>query len=97
MRGISPCNVRRPNKGIGHVLHGERQAVMRKKATQTGGTAEDNGVLIAGPDIFQVQITNVSPTLAQEARVNYIESKGDLKPCNIEDITSDDLNTKRFY
>ena len=57
---------------------------------------EDSGVLIAGPDIFQVQITNISPTLPQQAGVNYVESKGDLKPCNIEDITSDYLNTKCF-
>ena len=89
-------NVRRPNKGAGNVLLGERPAVMKKKDTRTGGTAEDHGVLIAGPDTFQVQITNVSPSLAQEDIVNYVESKGDLKPSNIEDITSDGWNTKRF-
>ncbi len=67
----------------------ERQAIMKRKPIQTGGTAEDNGVLKAGLDTFQVQITNVSPSLGHDDIVNYVESKGDLKPSNIENITSD--------
>ncbi len=89
-------NGRRPNKGTGSVMVSERSAVMKRQATRTGGTAEDNGTLKADPETFQVQITNVSPSLGHDDIVNYVESKGDLKPSNIEDIKSDGWNIKRF-
>ena len=88
-QAIGHNNGRRPNKGNGKP--------QKKRVTRTGGTAAEAGGLLAGPETFQVQITNVSPSLSQGDIATYVESKHHgLTASQIEDITSEGWNTKRF-
>ena len=87
---VGKNSVKRPNKGTGN-------SQVKKKTPRTGGTAERSGLLAAGPETFQLQITNVSPSLNSDDIVRYVESKEeDTKPRQVEDTTSEGWNTRRF-
>ena len=95
-------NGKRPNKGKGKnggkvVASKPDTGSGRKKVVRSVGTAEDCGLLSAGPTNFQLQVTNVSPSVGTKDLVEYIENKAEgVKPTEIEDITSEGWNTKRF-
>ena len=91
---VGPNNNRRPNRGRNKAISG---AADKKRSTKVAGTADNSSLLLAGPETFQVQITNVSPTLTTTDITNYVEGKVDgVKPSNVEDISSDGWSTKRF-
>ncbi len=53
---------KRPNKGSNGYGQIDTSTAMKSKPTRTGGT-EDSELLTAGPQTFQVQITNVNSAL----------------------------------
>lgn len=96
---MGPNNGKRPNKGVNKDNNKtpEMGAKNNRKVSRIGGTAEESGILRAGPSNFQLQITNVSPTLSDEDISVYIEGKSaNIKPLKIEDTTSEGWSTKRF-
>lgn len=85
---VGPNSGKRPNKGANPKT---------KRPQRTGGTCEELGCLLAGPETFQLQLTNLSPTLGTDDISNYVENKGDdINVLKVEDITSECWNTKRF-
>ena len=63
----------------------------------TAGTAVTTGRMMAGPEMFNVQITNVHPSIGEEEIRHYIAEKDstiDIK--EIKDTSSEGWETKRF-
>ena len=80
--------VKRPNKGT-NSANGKS-----KKHASMGGTS-DSGTLRAGPNTFQIQVTNVNSDLSDDDIKAYLSSKS-VEPVKIEDKTSPGWETKRF-
>ena len=95
---VGPNNGRRPNKGNAkNSVTDNEQVAVKKKDPRTGGTAEDAGLLTAGPATFQVVITNVSPSLGTDDIATYVKSKQDgITAVKVEDTSSEGWSTKRF-
>ena len=69
----------------------------RNKPRANKGAATGAGSLIAGPDVFHVQITNVSPQITVDTIKEYVEGKdGDIKVSDIKDTSTEDWDTKRY-
>ena len=83
--------VKRPNKGINKGLGKDN---MKPKQARVVGTGE-SALLRAGPQSFQLQITNVNSDLNEDNIKEYIQSK-DVEIQGIEDKTSEGWQTKRF-
>ncbi len=86
--------VKRPNKRISRDK-GPNKTV-KARPPRTGGTG-DSILLIAGPQPFQVQITNVNSELEVDDIKKFIVNKEmGIEMINIEDKTSEGCQTKRF-
>ena len=79
---------KRPNKGSSQV---------KSKPQRVSGTSE-SAMLRAGPQSFQVQITNINKEVSEEDIKKYIASvkDGNLQAQKVEDLTSEGWDTKRF-
>ena len=87
-------NGRRPNKGQSRIAGNDRRP---QKSKGIGGEAGQSDVLKAGPTQFQVQITNVNPSLSCEDIKSYICGKqGNVDVSNVADTSSPGWSTKRF-
>ena len=77
---------KRPNKGASSV-----------KPQRVSGTS-DSALLLTGPTTIQVQITNLSKEVSEDAIKDYIASvnDGSVQVQSVEDKTSDGWETKRF-
>ncbi len=86
--------VKIPNKGIGRDK-GPNKTVKARPA-RTGVTG-DSVLHIAGPQTFQVQITNVNSELEADDIKEFIVNKEmGIEVINIEDKTSKGWQAKRF-
>lgn len=69
----------------------------KRKRTRLEGAAEKSSCLTAGPQKFEMQITNVNPSINEESLKKYITDKDKaISPVCIKDMTSEGWETKRF-
>ncbi len=83
---------KRKNKGMNKELKDDKSA--RSKPTRTSGTS-DSLILSAGPQIIQVQITNVNKELDADSIKEFLNNKElGIEVSNGEEKTSDGWQTK---
>jgi hypothetical protein len=78
-------------------LKGTGKLTARPRKPPQAGAADDNGSLSSGPEVFHVQLTNVSPKITEDEITQYITEKNDKLDINeIKDTSSEGWETKRF-
>lgn len=83
-------NGKRPFKGT-------ERLVSRPKKQPQKGAAVEAGSLMSGPELFHVQLTNVSPKITEERITEYIKEKDATLSINeVTDTSSEGWETKRF-
>ena len=75
------------------------QTIGRKKKTvsRQSGAAAGSNILKAGPEKFDVVITNVNPSLTCDDIKTYVTSQeGNIIPDDVKDTSTEGWSTKRF-
>ena len=74
-----------------------KKNMMDRRQRSAAGTAVTTGRVMAGPESFQVQLTNVHPSIVVDDIQGFITDKdSSIKALDIRDMSSDGWETKRF-